>query len=177
MMEQGEHTYIGPGLDIKNWASQEKVKIGKFCSLGRNITIYIDGNHDYNNFTTFPFKEIFKWDCPLTVWGKKGPVIGNDVWIADSCVIFSGVNIGDGAVIAGQSVVTKDVEPYTIVGGNPARFIKYRFNEDIRKYMLELKWWDLDLETIRIRLLPFLGDIENFIIELKKIRNEIPLTI
>ena len=121
---------------------------------------------------TFPFREIFKWDeIPAGNYGKETPTVGNDVWIASDATIYSGVHIGDGAVNGGQSVVTKSVPPYAIVAGNPARIVKYRFTEDIIKELLELKWWDLPLEVIREKLIPKFDNMEEFIIELKKLRS------
>jgi acetyltransferase-like isoleucine patch superfamily enzyme len=119
--------------------------------------------------TTYPFGYIHK-NIFTNFDGKGHPstkgevVIGNDVWIADNVVIMSGVKIGDGAVIANNSHVIKDVEPYSLVGGNPAKFIKYRFTESQIEKLKEIKWWDWDIEKIN-EFLPLMcnSDIDNFI--------------
>jgi acetyltransferase-like isoleucine patch superfamily enzyme len=100
-MELGEHSY--GSATFHQWTRNDKVKTGKFCSLAQNIQIFIGGNHRYDTFSTFPFRGRFGWDeCELNYWGKSTPIIGNDVWIGND-------------VVAGQSVVTKNVPPYAIV--------------------------------------------------------------
>jgi virginiamycin A acetyltransferase len=169
-IELGEHSYKG-SVTVQVWNNKSAVvKVGKFCSLANNIRFIIDGNHKMTGFSTFPFKEVKGWDCPVNVWGKDHPIVGNDVWIGQDVVIYSGVKIGNGAVIAGQSVVTKDVPAYSLVAGNPARVKKYRFSEEIIKDLEELKWWDLPLDTIKTRLIPYAEDMEKFIEELRKIK-------
>jgi lipopolysaccharide biosynthesis protein len=108
----------------------------------------IDGNHRTETFSTFPFKSIFP-EVDANNYGKYIPEIGNDVWIGNDVTIYSGLTIGDGAVIAGQSVVTNTVPPYAIVAGNPARIVKYRFDEDTIRDLLEVKWWELPESFIR----------------------------
>lgn len=172
-MELGQYSY-GTAI-IHQWTRNDKVKTGKFCSLAYNIHIYIDGNHHYDTFSTYPFRELFNWtECPVNNWGKETPIIGNDVWIGDNVVIYSGCNIGDGSVVAGQSVVTKSVPPYAIVAGNPARIVKYRFDETTIQQLLKYKWWDLPLDIIRNRLIPYINNMTNFIRELKLIREKTP---
>jgi acetyltransferase-like isoleucine patch superfamily enzyme len=170
----GKHTYFpNGGLRIKVYTRKDViVEIGNFCSLANNITFYIDGNHTYETFSTYPFNRIWN-EVELNNYGKENPKIGNDVWIGDDVTIYSGVNIGDGAIVAGKSVVTKSVPPYAIVAGNPARIKKYRFDENIIKILLETKWWDLPDEIIRHELLPHINDINKFIEEIKKIRNKL----
>jgi acetyltransferase-like isoleucine patch superfamily enzyme len=167
-MELGYYSYSGK-VDVLQWVRNDTVKVGKFCSLGTNIKFIIDGNHYYDRFSTFPFYEKFKWEFsnPI-VWGKETPVVGNDVWIASDVVIYSGVSIGDGAIIAGQSVVTKSVPPYAIVAGNPAKIVKFRFDTHIIKKLLEYKWWDLPLEIIRDKIIPC-KNIEEVVEILEKI--------
>jgi acetyltransferase-like isoleucine patch superfamily enzyme len=167
----GEHSYKGD-VRVLCWTRNDVVvNIGKFCSLATNIKFIIDGNHYYNRFSTFPFREIFKWnEIPPGNYGKETPIVGNDVWIASDVTIYSGVNIGDGAVIAGQSVVTKSVPPYAIVGGNPAKIIKYRFNQEIIDILLKHKWWDLPLDIIKSRLVKHYDNIDEFVKELINVR-------
>ncbi len=168
---KGAHTY--GNIVVLRWNSKENVYVGKFCSLAAGSVIVVDGNHRMDTFSTYPFRELFKWnECPPTCCGKPAPKIGNDVWIGSNSTIYSGCDIGDGAVIAGNSVVTKSVPPYAVVGGNPARIIKYRFDEETIKILLKNKWWDLPLDVIRSRLIPHTENMANFITELQLIRSE-----
>lgn len=136
--------------------------IGKFCSIASG-TKFIMGaaNHRLSSVTTYPF-HVFggEWEkrTPdhLSELPKKGDIIvGNDVWIGRESVIMPGVTIGDGAIIAAYSVVTKDVLPYSVVGGNPARFIKKRFDDELIQLLLELKWWNKDAKDL-VNILPLL---------------------
>ena len=152
-------------LKIKRWSTDNRgrgsgdLKIGSFCCLGKNITIYLGGNHNIDCITTFPFGHIFKKQFPCS--NRDEPfinhsktngdvIINDDVWIADNCTIMSGVTIGSGAIVANNSHVVKDVLPYEIVGGNPAKHIKYRFDSNTIKLLLDLKWWDFPIEQIVI---------------------------
>ncbi len=130
-----------------------------------------------NWVTTYPFQEMWNMNVPLyEIGGVQGVstdippaspiIIGNDVWIASNVKIKQGVTIGDGAVLATECFVTKDVPPYALVGGNPAKIIKYRFTEEQIKNLLEIKWWDWEDSKIR-EMVPLLvsGDISKFIKE------------
>lgn len=132
----------------------DKLIIGKFCAIASGVKFIMNGaHHKMKSFTTYPFG-IFGngWDqvAPYLkdVPYKGDTIVGNDVWIGFQSIIMPGVKIGDGAIIASKSVVTKDVEPYDIVGGNPAKVIRKRFNDEVIKILLELKWWDWDAEKI-----------------------------
>lgn len=144
----------------------DKLIIGKFCSIASG-TKFIMGsaNHWLGSVTTYPFN-VFggSWqentpDHMSQLPFKGDIVIGNDVWIGRESIIMPGVKIGDGAIIAAYSVVTKDVEPYSVVGGNPARFIKKRFNDELIELLLEFKWWDLSPEKL-VTVLPLLCDFD-----------------
>lgn len=118
----------------------DKLKIGKYCCFASGIIFMMGGNHNHNPnwITVYPFK-----DKLLDSYKPKGDtIIGNDVWIGTEAIIMPGVKIGDGAIIASRSVVTKDVTPYTIVGGNPAKHIKERFCKEEMAILLEIKWWN-----------------------------------
>jgi acetyltransferase-like isoleucine patch superfamily enzyme len=143
----GKHTYGRP--NIHSWDVNAKVTIGNFCSLAENLNIYLGGNHRTDWVTTFPFGHMFqhifnKFDGTGHPMSKGDVNIGNDVWCGCNVTIMSGVTIGDGAVIANNSHVVKNVEPYSLVGGNPAKFIKYRFTPEQIEQLLEIKWWDWD---------------------------------
>lgn len=136
------HSYTGPNTLIFYST------IGKYCSISWNVSIG-PANHNYKNLTTHSF--LYNNYDKLRPEGVDPGynrfedlcTIGNDVWIAANAIILRGVTVGDGAVIAANSVVTKDIPPYAIVGGTPAKVLKYRFSEDIIAQLLNLKWWEL----------------------------------
>jgi len=145
--------------------NESKLVIGSFCSIAANCKIFLGANHRSDWNTTFPFGHIYQ--IPFDNFNGRGHPqsngdvhIGNDVWIGDSCTIMSGITIGDGAIIAANSHVVKDVEPYSIVGGNPARFIRYRFEETKRHKLLELQWWNWSDSEIN-QILPTLCSSSN----------------
>ena len=144
----GRYTSLnGPSSDFI--AHINSIKIGSFCSIARG-TMFQENLHDYDKITTYFIKQrIFKETPLIDSYSKGDIIVGNDVWIGAQCIILSGVTIGDGAVIAANSVVTKDVPPYAIVGGSPAKVIKYRFSEEIIKRLQDLKWWEWDIEKIK----------------------------
>lgn len=142
--------------------NHDKLIIGKFCSIACGAKfLFTSANHTLSSLSTYPFPIFFEeWDLDVTdittAWDNKGDiVIGNDVWIGYEAVILSGVTIGDGAVIGGRAVVTKDVPPYTVVGGVPARPIKKRCPQDTIDALLAIKWWDWPEE----RIARHIGDI------------------
>ena len=133
----------------------DKLQIGKFCSIACGAKfLFTSANHTQKSLSTYPFPIFFdEWDLDVeditSAWDRKGDIIiGNDVWIGYEAVIMSGVTIGDGAIIGARSVVTKDIPPYTIVGGVPARQIRRRFSEETIAALLELKWWNWPREKI-----------------------------
>lgn len=163
----GKHSYGKPHILWGN--SKTKLIIGSFCSIADNVTIYLGGNHNINWVTTYPFGHIQKhiftnFDGKGHPKTKGNVVIGNDVWISENVTILSGVKIGDGAIIANNSHCVKDVEPYSLVGGNPAKFIKYRFTKEQINKLLKIKWWNWSDEKIN-KFTPLLcnENIDNFI--------------
>lgn len=134
----------------------DTLRIGKFCSIACGAKfLFASANHTQTSVSTYPFPIFFEeWDLDIgdvtSAWDHKGDiVIGNDVWIGYEAVIMAGVTIGDGAIIGARAVVTKDVPPYTIVGGVPAKKIRRRFSDDVIARLLELKWWDWPAEQIQ----------------------------
>lgn len=132
----------------------DKLVIGKFCAIACGTKFVMNGaNHKLDGFSTYPFS-IFRngWEKSLPDLSqlpyKGDTVIGNDVWLGFEALIMPGVKIGDGAIVASRSVVVKDVPPYTIVGGNPAKTIRKRFDDDTIATLLEIKWWDWPAEKI-----------------------------
>jgi acetyltransferase-like isoleucine patch superfamily enzyme len=142
----GENTYAWQSLQIDVYGGSEaKVKIGKFCSISKNVRLITGGIHPTNWISTFPFRNHFNLlgkfeDGMPTTNGDI--IIGNDVWIGTGVTILSGVTIGDGAVLATGAIVTKNVPDYAIVGGVPARVIKYRFTQDQIACLLKIQWWN-----------------------------------
>ena len=139
--------------------NHERLRIGKFCSIACGAKfIFNSANHSLRSLSTYPFPIFFEdWELNVEripeAWDNKGDiVVGNDVWIGYEAVILAGVTIGDGAVVAARSVVTRDVPPYTIVGGVPAKPIRKRFDEETVHRLLELRWWDWPTERIRANL-------------------------
>ena len=146
IIEAGSYSYGWEAIKVYNWSSVGKVVIGKYCSIGSNVEIIL-GGHNFNWITTFPLAlnskmEPVSGDSPGHPVYYGPVVIGNDVWIGNGVSIIGGVNIGDGAVIAAHSHIIKDVKPYSIVGGNPARLIGMRFTEEIVEKLLKIEWWN-----------------------------------
>ena len=138
----------------------DKLIIGKFCSIARGVEFVMNGaNHMLDCLTAYPFEIIDEFKGLSRPFGERGnrgdTVIGNDVWIGQNATILPGVHIGDGAIIGANTVVAKDIPPYAIAVGNPAVIKKYRFDEETIKLLLELKWWDKDIEEIK-KLIPLL---------------------
>ena len=134
----------------------DRLVIGKFCSIACGAKfLFTSANHTRTSLSTYPFPIFYEaWDLPASeiasAWDNRGDiVIGNDVWIGYEAVILSGVHIGDGAIIGSRAVVTKDVEPYTVVGGVPASPIRKRYGDETIRRLEALAWWDLPKSQIR----------------------------
>jgi virginiamycin A acetyltransferase len=159
----GDYTYYDDLEDALNFENNvkyhydfigDKLIIGKFCMIAPGVIFIMNGaNHQLNGITTYPFSLFGNgWervmptiaDLPI----KGDTVIGNDVWIGSNVTIMPGINIGDGAIIATNSTVTKDIAPYAIVGGNPAKVIRMRFPDSKINELLEIQWWNWDIQKI-----------------------------
>lgn len=149
--------------------NHERLIIGKFCSIACDVKFLFNcANHTLKSLSTYTFPLFYEdWELEksnvASAWDNKGDiVIGNDVWIGFEAVILAGVKIGDGAIIGTRAVVTKDIPPYSIVGGIPAKVIRKRYSPDIIEQLLSLRWWDWTKDRIK-RNLPFImaGNIEN----------------
>lgn len=131
-------------FDVLDWDGTSKIEIGSYCSISKNITILLGGEHRTDWVTTYPFPA--RWAKARDIKGhpkSKGDIIiGNDVWIGYGVLILSGITVGDGAVIGAGSVVTDNVAPYTIVAGNPAKVIRKRFSDDQITRLLDIRWWN-----------------------------------
>ena len=140
----------------------DKLIIGKFCQIGRNVEFVMNGaNHQMNSMTTYPFYIFKGWDQKPTdekdLPYKGDTVVGNDVWIGQNVTILPGIHIGDGAIIGANSVVSKDVPPYSVVAGNPIKLIRKRFDDELIGLLLTFKWWNKPIEEIQ-EILPLLAN-------------------
>lgn len=179
----GNFTYIADSefeshvSHLYEW-NDDKLIIGKFCQIAKGVEFVMNGaNHQMNAVSTFPFYTLSGWnmtaptknDLPL----KGDTIIGNDVWIGQNAVILPGVHIGDGAIVGANCVVGHNVEPYTIVVGNPARVIRKRFDDELIDILLKFKWWDKSIEKIN-NLIPLLtcSDLEKVKLQLKKLTSK-----
>lgn len=179
----GDYTYYDDFEDVANFEKNvkyhfdfigDKLIIGKFCMIASDVTFIMNGaNHLTQSISSYPFA-IFSHDWQNAMKDKTYPnkgntIVGNDVWIGYNVTILPGITIGDGAIIAANTTVTKNVPPYSIVGGNPSKVIKKRFSDEQIETLLELKWWDWDIEKITAHVTEITGDS---ITNLKAIANE-----
>lgn len=141
------------------YVNRDRLIIGKYCSIACGAKfLFNSANHSLRSLSTYPFPIFYdEWgldvQCVTDAWDNKGYiVVGNDVWIGYEAVILSGVTIGDGAIVAARAVVTRDVPPYAIVGGVPAKIIRPRFPEDVIKRLQSLRWWDWPEEKLQLHL-------------------------
>ena len=152
----GDYSYAGGSINWFLANPEDKIEVGRFCSVAHNVTIFGGGEHFSQRATTYPLKFLFLQDASINhnpdAKTKGVTQIGNDVWIGQSAIILSGVNIGDGAIIGAGAVVSKDVPPYSIVAGNPAQIIRYRFTSPTIEFLLNLQWWNWPLEKILLNL-------------------------
>ncbi len=168
----GDYTYYDDFDNVENFEKNikyyfdftgDKLIIGKFCMIASNVKFIMNGaNHLTDAITSYPFA-VFGKDWGNVMEGKSYPnkgdvIIGNDVWIGYNATIMAGVKIGDGAIIAANSNVVKNVEPYNIVGGNPAKLIKKRFSDKTITKLLEIKWWDWDIDRITANIQNLTGN-------------------
>lgn len=164
-IEVGDFTYFGD-TDFENHVTHhydfngDKLIIGKFCQIAKGVEFIMNGaNHQMNAVSTYPFYIFGTWaqsapppsDLPL----KGDTVVGNDVWIGQNVTILPGVSIGDGAIIGANSTVAHDVEPYSVVVGNPAKQIRKRFDDELIDLLLKLKWWNLSIDEIN-KIIPLI---------------------
>lgn len=176
----GEYTYFSD-TDFESHVTHhyefigDKLIIGKFCQIGAGVEFIMNGaNHQMNAVSTYPFFIFGGWDADAPINGnlplKGDTVVGNDVWFGQNVTVLPGVHIGDGAIIGLNSTVTRDVPPYTIVAGNPARIIRKRFDDELIELLEKFCWWDKPYDEIN-RLIPLLtcADTESVKAKLKQL--------
>jgi virginiamycin A acetyltransferase len=156
----GDYTYYDDPEDIANFEKNvlylfefmnDQLIIGKFCQIATGVRFIMNGaNHAMDGISTYPFKVFGKsWGAAaMNVVSKDNTIIGNDVWIGNNVTIMQGVTVGDGAIIGTNSLVTKNIEPYAIVGGNPAQLIRKRFDDKAIEFLVQLAWWNWPVEKI-----------------------------
>jgi lipopolysaccharide transport system ATP-binding protein len=169
-------TYFDRNVNIISWSDHYKINVGKYCSIGRDCNFFLHANHRYDWVTTSSqlwgpvTPEIAQMHMEMGHPTCNGDItVGSDVWIGAKATIMSGVKIGDGAVVAANSVVTKDVEPYSIVGGNPAKHIRYRFTEKEIEDLLKISWWNWNETKIKEKAMVLWSPDINLFIEKHKI--------
>jgi len=167
MSSFGKYSYGNPTVVWET--NNSKLRVGNFCSISEGVKIFLGGNHRIEWVSTYPFghihQNVFNSFNGNGHPSTKGDVlIGNDVWIGSNVTIMSGVKIGDGAVIAANSHIIKDIKPYSLVGRNPGKHIKYRFTEKQIEALLKIEWWYWDDDKIN-KYVPLLcnNNIDNFI--------------
>ncbi|MFC5696835.1 CatB-related O-acetyltransferase [Pseudomonas sp. GCM10022186] len=136
---------------VHDWNEGSTLRIGSYCSIADNVQIFLGGGHRVDWVSSYPFPAYLPEASHISDFGgTRGDVeIGSDVWLCSNCTILSGVTVGHGAVIAAGAVVSRDVPPYSVVAGNPARHIRWRFDEDTRSALLETEWWEWPEAEIR----------------------------
>lgn len=162
---------IGTGtygdFKVLSWGEGATLTIGSYSSIADGVKIFLGGEHRMDWVTTYPFSAL--WQSARQYSGhpktKGNVLIGSDVWIGTEAIIFSGITIGDGAVIGARAVVTKNVAPYSVVAGNPARVVKFRFDEKTMERLLALKWWNWHESQITKALPDLLSEKINLFLE------------
>lgn len=155
------------GATVSRWSHLE-IQIGKFTSIARDVKFIVDhGGHNISGVSTFPLRDTFEGKI-LNNRETKGIKVGHDVWLGSSVTILPSVEIGTGAIIAANAVVTKDIPPYAIVGGSPAKIIRFRFTDQQIAALLDIKWWDWERSDFQSRLNDFDLPIEGFLAKFGK---------
>lgn len=133
---------------VHDWDEGATLSIGAYCSIALNVQILLGGHHHAEWLTTYPFSSMLPGDIPATSFSRGDVLIGNDVWLCSNTIVLSGVSIGDGAIVSAGAVVTRNVEPYSVVAGNPARHVRWRFDEPTRVALQRIAWWAWPVEEV-----------------------------
>jgi acetyltransferase-like isoleucine patch superfamily enzyme len=164
-IDVGHGTYGVGKKTILLFRDNDHVIIGNYCSVAYGVTIVASGEHNYRGVSNYPFAAVLNQDIDRDTFSKGNIRIGNDVWLGANATILSGVTIGDGAVVAAGAVVTESVPPYAIVGGVPARVIKYRFPPEIIDRLLRVAWWNWPPPKICENMALFYLPVEEFLLK------------
>ncbi len=166
MFDIGRNSYVNDEARVDCYRPPvRRVRIGKYSSIGRCVFV-VDGDHALRHASTFPFREFGLSRGAPENRPERAPEVarvGNDVWVADGAVLMGDVTVHDGAVVAGSAVVTRDVPPYAVVAGNPARIVKYRFDDALVTRFVDAEWWELPDDVVHRRLAPLNADPQRFI--------------
>lgn len=167
----GKNSY--GSINVKMYGTDnENLIIGNYCSIASNVLFVLGGNHNYKTLTTYPFKNKILNENNIEAISKGPIILEDDVWIGANSLILSGVRIGKGAIVAAGSVVTKDIPPYAIVGGNPAKIIKYRFNKDIIEKIIDIDLNKICINEKNIELLSTELNCDNVDKIIEELKNE-----
>lgn len=149
---------------VHDWDEGTTLSIGAYCSIAMNVQIFLGGHHHGEWVTTYPFSAMLPGNLPPSSFSRGDVRIGNDVWLCSNAIVLSGVTIGDGAIVSAGAIVTRDVEPYAIVAGNPARHVRWRFDESTRTALREIAWWNWPVDEVS-QIAPLLcsGDVESLL--------------
>jgi acetyltransferase-like isoleucine patch superfamily enzyme len=164
-VEVGAHSYFGGPCCFASYVAGERIVLGKYCSIAPGVSLVVGGNHVIANVSTFPFDNLFlRKGNPTRSYGTTGTTtVGHDVWIGVGAYIGGGAHIAHGAVIGAHAVVAKEIPPYAVAVGNPARVIRYRFTSDQIERLLRLAWWDWPDEKVRENIEWFYRPVAEFL--------------
>jgi acetyltransferase-like isoleucine patch superfamily enzyme len=173
----GRHTYGHDAGTFCVFMKGASIAVGAFCSIGPEARILAGSEHITSRATTFPLNALLferSGDNSLDAIDRGTTRVGNDVWLGLGAIVLSGICVGDGAVIGAGAVVSKSVPPYAVVAGNPAQLLRYRFDVDTRRRLLELQWWEWSDEEIAALRAPFMSDIGSFLEEAERAHHARP---
>ncbi len=161
----GRHSYGVVRSGVFKASPAAPLTVGAFCSIADAVMFLCDANHSLNAVTTFPVHKLIlkQGDRDFNPTRRVGITVGNDVWIGRGALIMPGVSIGDGAIVGGGSVVTKDVAPFSVVAGNPARFVRHRVEPALAASLSEIAWWNWPDEKIVAEADALAGPVEAFV--------------
>jgi len=165
----GRHVTIGRktyGVDFGNIfqaTAEAPVSIGSYCSIAASVLFIAAGEHPMSSVSSYPFPNAHRFGPPTRDIAKGPITVGNDVWIGSRAIVLSGVKIGDGAVVGAGAVVTKDVQPYAVVAGNPAKLIRHRFEPTVIEGLLAIRWWDWSDDQIEAAMPDLQASVSEFV--------------
>ncbi|WP_275695529.1 CatB-related O-acetyltransferase [Fredinandcohnia quinoae] len=164
ILRMGKRSYIVDSkIEARVTPDSTNILIGNYSSIAHGVSFLLNLNHDYLSVSSYDWSSVLNWDVDMKIKTKGQIIIGNDVWIGRGATLLPGIVIGNGAVVAADAVVTKDVPPYAIVGGNPAKVIKYRFSNEIIDKLNKIKWWNWKDNKIMESKDYITGNVDDFV--------------